>query len=225
MTFYAYILRDPRTNTPFYVGKGAGQRIERHLRGKSHNRGVRMKIESIRRARCKPVAEVIYALDESHAFLLEECLIEVIGRRDLSTGPLFNETAGGEGSAGRRLTHSEATKARISASLKGRIFTAEHRANMSAAAKGRPGPSPAVQAKSAESMRRPEVRAKLSAAAKRTVTPERLAQMTALAALATRGKPKSPEHRAKIGAAHKGRVPTPEARARMSEGQKRRYAK
>lgn len=225
MTFYAYVLRDPRTATPFYVGKGAGQRFERHLRGRSHNRRVRMMIESIRRDGYKPAVEVIAALDESHAFLLEECLIDVFGRRDLLTGPLFNETAGGEGSSGRRLTHSAATKARISASLKGRVITPEHRARIGAANRGRPGPSDAQKAKMLAARLRPEARARASETAKRTVTPERLAQMTARAAEAVRGVPKSAEHRAKIGASQVGKVVSAETRARQSAAQKRRYAK
>ena len=96
--FYAYVYRDPRSNEPFYVGKGCGRRAWVHLRRKDQNHMAR-KVRKMLVEKIEPSIEVIPALDEDHAFFLESCLIQTIGRLDLDTGPLVNQNDGGKGSA------------------------------------------------------------------------------------------------------------------------------
>ena len=95
--FYTYIYRDPsRNNEPFYVGKGTKRRAWSHLtRTDKHPftyRLVKMKREGV-----SPDIEIIPALDEAHAYFMEECCIEVFGRKDLNKGPLLNLNDGGRG--------------------------------------------------------------------------------------------------------------------------------
>ena len=85
----------------------------------------------------------------------------------------------------------------VSAAQKGRKQSAEHRAKVSAALKGRVSPMKGKKFS-------PEHRAKLSAAAK--------------------GKKQSAEHRAKLSAALKGRKLSPEHRAKVSAAAKARAA-
>jgi len=96
--FYVYILSKP-DGTPFYVGAGKGKRILAHEKqargnGKSH------KLSTIRKI-WRDGGEVVRAFDSWHdteitAFDREIELIDFVGRRDIKTGPLTNETGGGE---------------------------------------------------------------------------------------------------------------------------------
>ena len=45
--YYTYVLIDPRDDSPFYVRKGKGGRVQDHLRGHSHNKFVKNKIKKI----------------------------------------------------------------------------------------------------------------------------------------------------------------------------------
>ena len=223
--FYVYIYYDPRDGVPFYVGKGQGYRARVHSWGRGHSRQVSMKIKSLRAAGLEPLVAIVDMPDEAAAFDAERTLILGLGRRS-DGGPLFNISEGGQatlGFGGRK--HTEETKARISATLKGRVVTAEHRAKIGAANKGRPGPSPEHQAAMYAARTTPEGRKKLSDAAKRSVTPERLAAMTARAAEVNRGKTLLPHVREALRAACTNRVISEESRQRMSAAQKRRYAK
>lgn len=108
MKFYAYIYRNPINNAPFYVGKGHGARYRKHLSGNAVNPRMSRRVAKMLLDGVAPKVEVIEALDEGHAFFLEQCLIDVIGRADLAKGPLLNLTNGGEGASGA--VHSEASK-------------------------------------------------------------------------------------------------------------------
>jgi Spy/CpxP family protein refolding chaperone len=106
------------------------------------------------------------------------------GRKDLGIGILRNLTDGGEGTLGRKVHAS--SRAKMSAAMKGRTFSAEHRAKISAA----------KQDMSAEQ------RAKISAANQgRVLSAETRARMSA----ARKGRAFSEEHLAKIKAAKQGR--------------------
>lgn len=115
--YYVYVYRDPITQIPFYVGKGCGYRAFSHLTNSSNSR-VRYKIAKLKQSLLVPSIEVIDCLDESHSFLLEECLIELFGRVNIGTGSLFNFTDGGEGMSG--YVHSELAKTKIGNSSKQR---------------------------------------------------------------------------------------------------------
>lgn len=178
MTFYAYLYFDPRTDVPFYVGKGRGYRARKHLH-QATNRGVADRLEELRALGLRPRIETYDCRDEPHAFELERQLIALYGRQ-CDGGPLCNVLEGGERSAGfegRR--HSEESKAKIRAAMKARRLSPEHKARIGAANKGRSGPSPERQAKMIAARRNPAVRAKMSVASKRAWTPEKQAAMIA----------------------------------------------
>lgn len=222
--FYAYLYFDPRTDEPFYVGKGQAYRARKHLH-QATNKGVAARLVDLRAVGLAPRIETYECESEAHAFELERQLIAAYGRQ-CDGGPLANVLEGGERSAGfEGRKHSEESKAKIRSALKARRLTAEHKARIGAANKGRPGPSPEKQALMAAARRRPEVRAKLAASAKRNLTPERQAAMVAAARRVNKGRKASKETREKMSASMKGRVITQETRAKMSAAQRKRYAK
>ena len=138
---YAYLRED---KTPYYIGKGTGNRIY------STNRIIKPP---------KDKSRIIYLkqnLTEAEAFRHEIYMIAVFGRKDLGTGILINRTNGGEGSsgvvksdetrkklseAGRRRTHSEETKKRMSDSQKGRTHSEETKRKQSEVKKGKNNPN------------------------------------------------------------------------------------
>ena len=200
---YAYFCFDPRDGEVFYVGKGRGPRVFRHVDGRSQNARVTRRVEQIRRAGLVPLVEMISAKDDAEAFAIERWMIAQVGRKDLGRGTLLNLTDGGDGPNGR--VFSDAEKAAISARLKGRPVTAETRAKMSATNKAKV--DDAYRADVSERLRgRPvsaEARAKVSAAG--------------------RGKPQSAELIAKRAEANRGKTRSAETKARMSAAQTARW--
>lgn len=134
MKFYIYIYRDPsRDNEPIYVGKGRGKRAWRHLNRKGRHPFIQ-RLQFMFKLGIKPDIEIIYALDEGHAFFMEECCISVIGRKDLGKGPLLNLTNGGEGVS----NPSDVTREKIGAANRGIKRTPEQIRVNSEYRKGRP---------------------------------------------------------------------------------------
>jgi hypothetical protein len=82
---YAYLRED---GTPYYIGKGRGKRIYSKINRKV---GVPTKTK---------ILFLKQNLTEEEAFLHEEYMIAVLGRKDLGTGILRNLTDGGEGASG-----------------------------------------------------------------------------------------------------------------------------
>lgn len=91
--FFVYALIDPRTNEPFYIGKGCGDRPKDHLgeskRSRENPRRY-YKIQSIRKAGLEPGIEYLgSALEEQAAYDLEAKLIAKYGRKGLDKGGIL----------------------------------------------------------------------------------------------------------------------------------------
>lgn len=92
--WYTYVLIDPRTGEPFYVGKGTGKRVYAYAR--FHNRGVKERIEEIKRAGLKVIHEKwIDSEDATFCYWMEIYLIDYFGRKNLC-----NISGGGPGLSG-----------------------------------------------------------------------------------------------------------------------------
>lgn len=116
---YAYLRED---RTPYYIGKGQGNRIY------SSNRTIN---------KPKDKSRIIFLkqnLTEEEAFKHEKYMISVFGRKDLGTGTLHNRTNGGDGISGYR--HGEDSRKKIRKNAIGRKVTGETRKKMSESKKG-----------------------------------------------------------------------------------------
>jgi len=103
---YAYLRED---KTPYYIGKGKGNRI--------YKKGRKVF------APPKDKSRIIYLkqnLTEEEAFKHEIYMIAVFGRKDLGTGILHNRTDGGEGASGAKSPKTEEHKNKISNANKGK---------------------------------------------------------------------------------------------------------
>jgi hypothetical protein len=128
---YAYLRED---RTPYYVGKGMGNRIY-----VKHQKGIIIP---------KDKSRIIFLkqnLTEEEAFKHEIYMIAVFGRKDLGNGILRNLTSGGEGSSGR--IKSEEERKMISERMRGKnnpnygkICTEEERRNLSENMRGKNNP-------------------------------------------------------------------------------------
>lgn len=100
--FYVYLLGKTDL-TPFYVGKGIHTRIFQHEVEARQTIRLSHKLNVIRKIH-REKKQVLYAFagffdDEKEALLVERNLIQHIGRYDLGTGTLTNQTDGGEGTS------------------------------------------------------------------------------------------------------------------------------
>ena len=78
--YYVYMYIDPRSNQPFYVGKGQNERILAHLAAQGESRKVSV-LEELRNARLEPRLEVLaHGLhDEETALRIEAAVIDLCG--------------------------------------------------------------------------------------------------------------------------------------------------
>ena len=116
---YAYLRED---KTPYYIGKGKGNRIN------SKQRSIKPP---------KDKSRIIYLkqnLTEAEAFRHEIYMIDVFGRKDLGTGILYNMTDGGDGTSG--YIPSEESRKKMSEAKKGKTPSEETRRKISEAKKG-----------------------------------------------------------------------------------------
>ena len=187
MSFYVYALfSSEKPEVPFYIGKGNGKRLTRHLVYAKKKRNTREKyiVGVISRGGKIEARKISDNLSEALAFKLERDLIRFYGRKP--NGPLLNFTDGGEGTSGNILSEVSCSKIKAAnteayrklsdeekmrravvnakngrsakcreASSKantGRKLSAEHRAAISAAHKGKSKPL-AQRLKIAESNR------------------------------------------------------------------------
>ncbi len=116
--YYVYLLLDPRDfYSPFYVGKGKGNRWRDHLHPSSARIGKnQLKNSIIRKIResGQDIGMLFWQtkMSEHDALELEKSLIAKFGRRVDGTGILANLTTGGEGTVGRIYTAEEKEKCR-----------------------------------------------------------------------------------------------------------------
>jgi len=190
---YLYLRED---GTPYYVGKGKGDRAFSNKR-KFH--------------KPKDKTRIIFHsknLTEEEAFTIEKKLIAKYGRKDNDTGILRNLTDGGEGSSGH--IFSDERLAKHSVAMKELMNRPEVKARRSAAMKEYMN-RPEVKVKHSATMNRPEVKAKLSAATKEYMNkPEVKAKLSA----ATKEYMNRPEVKAKLSAARKEVINRPEVKAK-----------
>ena len=117
---YAYLRED---GSPYYIGKGKGERVYKKGKGE-----VRPPKDSSR------IIFLKQNLTEEEAFKHEKYMIAVLGRKDLGTGILRNKTDGGEGPSGAII--SEETRKKLSEAKKGKSRSEETRRKISEANKG-----------------------------------------------------------------------------------------
>jgi hypothetical protein len=88
--YYVYLYVDPRTNQPFYVGKGQGSRTLAHLNVQNESRKAQ-RLAEIRADGKKPRIDILThnLPDEETAFRIEAAVIDV-----LELGELTNEVRG-----------------------------------------------------------------------------------------------------------------------------------
>ena len=119
---YAYLRED---NTPYYIGKGRGNRI--------HSKSNRV-------FNPPPKDRRIFLkqnLTEEDAFRHEVYMIAILGRKDLNTGILHNKSEGGVGgNAMKGKFHSDKTKEKMRNAQLGRKHTTQAKKNMSEGHKG-----------------------------------------------------------------------------------------
>lgn len=183
--------------TPYYVGKGKGNRaFSRHRFTSAPKNPARIRIQ--------------YWADEAEAFEMEKWYIRFWGRKDNGTGILRNLTDGGEGLTGLILSeehrrkigeaqrgrkHSEETRRKRSEALRGRVFSEETLLKMREAQLGK---------KFSEERRRKNVR---------TWSEESRRKLSA----ANRGRKISEEHIRKTAEGNRGQKRSEEQRSRMSQ--------
>lgn len=122
--YYVYAYLRESDNTPYYVGKGKGDRAF----NKNHNVSVPNNKNKI--------IFIAERLSNEEACLLEQETIQHYGRKDTGTGILHNRTDGGEGSPGCKHSPDTIEKRRNSntkprPSMQGRKYSSEHQGAIS----------------------------------------------------------------------------------------------
>lgn len=224
--FYVYAHLKPDF-TPFYIGKGYGDRAHdlRHfVRNKYHANTV------AKYGAANIIIETMPCKTEAEAFLREMLAIKSLRGAGVK---LCNMTDGGEGLS----NPSQETREKMSKSAMGKIVSAETKLRMSLAGKGKlksedtrakMSASQMGNSKGSGTKRSSESRAKMSLAQMgnkkgvgRKCSDAEKARISAM----NKGKIVSEETRAKLSAARKRRIVTAETRAKLSASGKVRWSK
>lgn len=98
--WYVYILYDPRTNKPFYVGKGRKYRMSATVNIKQTGNALKRKfLYEIKNEGLEPISKIVAEYEnESDAFEYEKKLVSKFGRIIKGTGILTNYSEGGDSS-------------------------------------------------------------------------------------------------------------------------------
>ena len=79
-----YVYIDPRTNKPFYLGKGRGNRAFKHLSSSGNTRKAKI-LRDLKKAGLKPAIEILkYGLNAEQALLVESTAIDLLGIEELT---------------------------------------------------------------------------------------------------------------------------------------------
>lgn len=120
---YVYAYLRESDNSPYYIGKGSGNRAY------SKHQNISVPKDN------KLIVILANELTDAEAHALEIKLINEYGRKNNNTGILRNLTDGGEGTTGAILT--EQTRKRMSSASKGIAKSKKHRESISRALTGR----------------------------------------------------------------------------------------
>ena len=208
MYYYTYaFLREDRT--PYYIGKGKG------------NRAYRRRDKGIKPPKDKSKILILKQnLTEEESFRHEVYMIAVFGRKDLGTGILHNRTNGGDGVSGAVV--SDETRRKMSEALKGKPRSKEIRRKISEAHKGKTH-SEKSRRNMSESQKgktfSEETKRKLSEAKKgKTHSEETKRKLSE----SQKGKTFSEEHKRKLSESQKGKSRSEESKRKLSEANKGR---
>ena len=105
--YYIYAYLRKTDNTPYYIGKGSGNRAQ--YKGQHETKPPKDR---------KLIVLLETNLTEIGAFALERRSIKWYGRKDLGPGIFRNKTDGGDGASGAR--HTEESKQKISIRMTGK---------------------------------------------------------------------------------------------------------
>jgi hypothetical protein len=160
--FYVYLHCLPN-GIPFYVGKGSGNRARSFI--KNRNLHYRNTVKKYGTENIQVI--ILPCKSEEQAFDREKTYIASLKAQGVR---LVNLTEGGDGPSG--FSHNQITRAKISATHKGRKFSEEHRMKIGAALRGKKRPPRSAEwtqkliAARAWYRITPETRAKLSQSSK-----------------------------------------------------------
>lgn len=218
--YYVYEYRHPLTNVPFYVGKGTGTRMYKHLNETKENTENYKKwayIQGLRNKGLEPLIVKVFETDSSTIAYNEETkLIKQYGRRDIDENGILTNIC--EDNRPPKITgpRSEETKLKMSLAKKGKPNnqlglkrTEETKRKISLANKGKPGTMTGK-------VHTEETKQRIADSNKEAWTVEKREK----ASKQKLGKQFTEEHKKNLSESHKGYIASDETKKKMSESQK-----